>query len=360
MRLACLLALLAAVVPLAADDAKPKFHVVELVPCPHPKGYVCYRATKPVTIDGKLNDEAWAAAPWSEEFADIEGDKKPKPRHRTRMKMLWDDEALYIAAELDEPHVWAYLTEHDAVIFHDNDFEVFIDPNGDNHDYAEFEMNARNTTWDLLLTMPYKDPGNRVLNAWEIVGLKTATHIDGTLNDPRDTDKGWTLEIKWPWKGLQELTDAKLPPKDGNQWRINFSRVEWDTTVEGDKYVKVKDKPEHNWVWSPQGVIDMHRPERWGYLQFTTAAPGKAEFKPDADWARRDLLHRVYYAQRNFRAQHKMFAGKVAELGLKDAPGSLTIEATTRRFEASITEPRGAAAKPKRWSITHDGKFTAE
>src|SRR5262249_46775203 len=54
-----------------------------------PKGYVCYRATKPIIIDGKLDDEAWAAAPWSDDFVDIEEDKKPNPRFRTRVKMLW-------------------------------------------------------------------------------------------------------------------------------------------------------------------------------------------------------------------------------------------------------------------------------
>ncbi|HUR53959.1 MAG TPA: carbohydrate-binding family 9-like protein [Gemmataceae bacterium] len=341
------------------DEPKPKVWTVELEPCPHPKGYVCHRVTKPLTIDGKLNDEAWSAAPWSGEFVDIEGDKKPKPRHRTRMKMLWDDEALYIAAELEEPHVWAYLTEHDSVIFQDNDFEVFIDPNGDSHDYGEFEMNARNTTWDLFLTKPYKD-GGRVLNAWEILGLKTATHIDGTLNDPTDTDKGWTLEIRWPWKGLQELASSKLPPKDGEQWRINFSRVEWDTTIEKGKYQKVKGRPEHNWVWSPQGVIDMHRPERWGYLQFSTAEPGKVDFKPDVDWARRDLLHRVYYAQHNFRKQHGTFAGKLADLGLKNPTDSVTIEATRRTFEASVTEPHGGQRKPKKWTIIQDSRLVVE
>ena len=122
-----------------------------LAPFPHPKGYVCHRATSPITIDGDLADAEWAAAPWTDAFVDIEGDKKPKPRFRTRVKMLWDDEALYIAAELEEPHVWATLTEHDAVIFHDNDFEVFLDPDGDNHLYGELELNALNTTWDLLL-----------------------------------------------------------------------------------------------------------------------------------------------------------------------------------------------------------------
>ena len=136
---------------------------------------------------------------------DIEGDAKPKPRCATRMKMLWDDQYLYIAAELEEPHLWATLTEHDSVIFQDNDFEVFLDPDGDNQNYCELELNALNTTWDLLLTKPYRD-GGRAINAWEILGLKTAVHLDGTLNDPRDKDRGWTVEIAWPWKGLKELT----------------------------------------------------------------------------------------------------------------------------------------------------------
>jgi len=143
---------------------------------PHPKGYVCYRAPSALTIDGKI-EAAWHAAAWTDAFVDIEGDKKPAPRHKTRVKMLWDDEALYILAELEEPDVWATLTEHDATIFYDNDFEMFLDPDGDNHNYGELELNAFNTTWDLLLTKPYKDDGHAV-QAWEIKGLKTAVQVD--------------------------------------------------------------------------------------------------------------------------------------------------------------------------------------
>ena len=71
--------------------------------------------------------------------------------------MLWDDTYLYVGALLEEPHVWATLTQHDSVIFHDNDFEVFIDPDGDNHEYCEIEINALNTEWDLFLNKPYRD-----------------------------------------------------------------------------------------------------------------------------------------------------------------------------------------------------------
>ena len=77
-------------------------------------------------IDGKLDDPAWNDAPWTDDFVDIEGDAKPKPRFRTRAKMLWDDQNLYIAAELEEPYVWATLREHDSVIFRDPDFEDLV------------------------------------------------------------------------------------------------------------------------------------------------------------------------------------------------------------------------------------------
>src|SRR5262245_33516780 len=75
-----------------ADDQPPRKPIVfEDYPFIEAKGYVCYRAASPPLIDGKLNDEAWKAAPWTDVFVDIEGDKKPRPRHRTRVKMLWDD-----------------------------------------------------------------------------------------------------------------------------------------------------------------------------------------------------------------------------------------------------------------------------
>src|SRR5262249_10516359 len=142
------------------------------------------------------------------------------------------------------------------------------------------------------------------VNSWEIPGLKTAVHVDGTINDPSDKDRGWSLEIAFPWKVLGELAYQKVPPGDGAQWRVNFSRVEWLHEIVDGKYRKVPNKKEDNWVWSPQGVIDMHRPETWGYVQFTTAKPGEDKFRPDETGPVRHLLHQVYYAQRDYRKKH--------------------------------------------------------
>ena len=107
-----------------------------------PRFYVCYKAQKPITLDGKLDDGSWKKAEWTESFVDIEGLNKPRPRFRTRVKMLWDDRYFYIAADLEEPAVWATHTERDSVVYEDNDFEIFIDPDGDTHKYCELEISA--------------------------------------------------------------------------------------------------------------------------------------------------------------------------------------------------------------------------
>jgi hypothetical protein len=359
--LAGLLALVAVMIVLPHPPVRPPPEPIDFTDYPYiePRGYVCYRARSPIVVDGKLDDLAWQDAPWSEDFVDIEGDWKPPPRYRTRVKMLWDDACLYIAAELEEPHVWATLTKHDSYIFHeDNDFEVFLDPDGDSHLYAELEMNALNTTWDLLLTRPYKDNG-RPIHAWEIDGLKTAVHTDGTLNDPSDKDRGWTIEIAWPWTGLKDLACTKFPPRDGDRWRINFSRVQGSHTMAGGKYRKDKSKPDDNWVWSPQGVIDMHRPERWGCLLFSTAAPGSVDFWPDPDNQVRFMLHRVLYAQRDFRKARGRWTTSLADLELSSLSdtllGPLRIDATPTLFEASLNGPGG-----KRWRINSEARIWSD
>jgi hypothetical protein len=232
-----------------------------------PLRYHCPRSPSPPNLSGAIDDRVWNLAPWTHDFVDIEGDAKPKPGFRTRAKMLWDDEFLYIAAEMEEPHVWAMLTERDSIIFQDNDFEVFIDPDGDAKSYFELEINALNTVWDLWLEIPYRD-GGQADSAWSIKGLRTSVNVKGTINNPSDIDDGWSVEIAIPWKSLEDKAGARCPPRRGDVWRINFSRVRWQTTIEGGQYKKIPNTPEHNWVWSPQGVIDMHQPEMWGYIEF--------------------------------------------------------------------------------------------
>lgn len=181
--------------------------------------------------------------------------------------MLWDETWLYVAAELEEPHVWATLTERNSVIFHDNDFEIFLNPSCDARNYYEFEINALNTVWDLLLRVPYRE-GGTADSDWCIRGLRTAVHVDGTLNDPSDVDRGWSVEVAMPFAAFDQHEGARCPPRAGDEWLVNFSRVEWDTRIVDGRYRKIEGRAEHNWVWSPMGLIDMHLPLRWGVVRF--------------------------------------------------------------------------------------------
>jgi hypothetical protein len=325
---------------------------------PSPLGYVCYRAASAMTIDGRLAELAWSSAPWTAEFVDIEGDVRPRPALRTRAKMLWDDEYFYVGAEMEEPQLWATLTRHDSVIFQDHDFEVFIDPDGDSHEYYEFEINALGTGWDLFLPWPYKDGGKAIHN-WEIPGLKTAVHLDGTLNDPTDRDRGWTVELAFPWAVLREAARRPSPLADGDQWRVNFSRVEWTLTSVGGGYAKVPGTKENNWVWSPQGVVNMHRPELWGYVQFSTGQPGTVSFAGDPALPARRWLHEVYYAQREYRGAHQRWARTLAELGVAPPAGEElsqgTMEVTASLFQASV-DLRLRGGKTQRWNIRQDAR----
>lgn len=242
---------------------------MNLPPALPPRQYDCLRAPFALRIlDGRLDKPFWQAAPWTDDFIDIEGDLKPNPPLRTRAKMLWDDECFYFAAEMEEPHVWATLTERDSVIFHDNDFEIFLNPTCDAKDYYEFEMNALNTVWDLLLRVPYRQAG-QADNSWFIRGLRTAVHVDGSLNDPSDVDRGWSVEVAMPFRAFDRHRGAPVPPRPGDEWLVNFSRVEWDVEVVDGRYRKIEGRPEHNWVWSPMGLIDMHLPLRWGRVCFS-------------------------------------------------------------------------------------------
>jgi len=326
---------------------------------PAPKGYVCYRADTPIQVDGRLDDQAWKAAPWTDAFIDIQGDDHPRPRFQTRAKMLWDDTYLYVGARLEEPHVWGTLTRHDSVIFNDNDFEIFIDPDGDNHEYYEIEINALNAEWDLLLKKAYRD-GGVAINEWEIPGLKTAVDVAGTLNDSNDTDESWSVELAIPWKALAEYAHRPAPPKDGDQWRINFSRVEWRHEISGGNYRKVPNKPEDNWVWSPQGVIDMHRPERWGYVQFSTATPGHAAYQPDPAGPLRDRLMQIYYAQTDFFEKNKRWTASLGDLKIPDAPGlqehTTRLQLTPEGYEAAITISPPAGQQVT-WTIRQDSRI---
>lgn len=234
-----------------------------------PKTYTAYFTPDKVHVDGVPDEVAWRNVPWSDDFVDIaSGDTMPAQLF-TRFKMCWDDHYCYIAACLGEPDIWGKLTRRDAIIYKDNDFEVFFDPDSDGLNYYELEINALGTVMDLLMDKPYNRGGKANLK-WNFTGLRSAVAVYGSLNKANDIDGRWTVELAIPWQAFSE----NKKPQNGTRWRVNFSRVEWPVNIEEGIYKKQidpkngKNLPEKNWVWSLQGVVNMHVPEKWGYVSF--------------------------------------------------------------------------------------------
>ncbi|MCH5329894.1 MAG: family 10 glycosylhydrolase [Alistipes sp.] len=312
-----------------------------------PRTYDCYRTSEKIRIDGKLNEKSWKLARPTEDFIDIRGEEYPLPSKRTSARMLWDDKNLYIGAVIEEDAIVAKLTQRDTIIYHDNDFEIFLDPDGDGINYFEIETNARGVVLDLLLDKPYRSGGSFFI-PWNCEGLQLAVSRDGTLNKSSDTDKAWYVEMAIPFDALKR--DFK-DPRDYKVWRINFSRVEW----------LKKEGPEENWVWSPTGRIDMHMPERWGFLRFVDAPAGSntAAESESLDGEAYRLLWTMFYAQLDRKAASNNYLRTAEDFMLTDPETGgreITVEATADAFKISV-----AASQPDlRYTVDQNGRFAIE
>ncbi|WP_295650649.1 carbohydrate-binding family 9-like protein [uncultured Mucilaginibacter sp.] len=345
---------------LASDDvfAQSIFKGFESLFTP-PLSYVVHHINSAIVIDGDMNEPAWQQAEWTSSFTDIEGSLRPSPKYNTQVKMLWGDTCLYIAAHLTEPQVWATLKQHDQVIFNDNDFEVFVNPDGTSHHYYEIEFNALNTVFDLYMAKPYRNGGSALI-PFNLSGLRSAVKVDGTLNNPADADQGWTVEMAIPFRDLS-LGDNVQIPVDGQVWRINFSRVEWDTKVENGRNIRLTDDkghrlPEHNWVWSAQGVVNMHYPERWGYLQFTKQ-DGPVAFVLPYSEQQKKYLWLIYYKQKQWFDKYHRYAVSLKQLGIVSRKvkignllNTLSMEATAHQFMVFVSQQGGVG-----YHIDQDG-----
>lgn len=253
--------------------------------------YTALRTREAPVIDGQLNETVWQQATWSSRYVDILTGGPTV--HDTRAAIVWDDENLYLAIRVEEPLVRAQFTERNSPIYQENDVEVFI---GGADAYYEFEINARNTIYEVFFIWQeaYERMGfsrapefartnlqgfngvgfkshPRGLRwghfNWQFPGLKTAVHVDGTLNNDADRDRGWTVELAFPWAGMKWLaTDGRaLPPRNGDEWRIDLSR--FNTYKEAPPA-----KDSGGWVLSPHRVWDSHVPECFPKVTFLTNA----------------------------------------------------------------------------------------
>ena len=163
------------------------------------------------------------------------------PRQATCVRFGWDAQALRVLFVAEDTHPWATLRAHDAPLYKEEVFEVFLDTEGDGLGYFELEVNPNNAVLDGAMRRVRS--GYRKDFGWHCAGLETAVQV---------FSGGWAAELSIPFASV-----AAAPPVVGERWRANFTRID-----------RPPGEPRELSAWSPTGLAQFHVPGRFGVLEF--------------------------------------------------------------------------------------------
>lgn len=207
-----------------------------------------------IVIDGKIDEEAWKLATPSMPFMTSNGSVSELT---VTVKSVWDDTNLYFAFEVKDQHIGSTLKNRDDELWTQDCIEIYLDAKSDGNNYLEIQVSPANVVFDALFT-GHRTPPWQEAKAHDIPGLKTAVHIDGTLNKDDDVDNGYSVEVAIPLASIPDFGD--IPPTLGSTIRANFFRI--DAT--GGKVIGAS-------AFSPAGN-DFHNLSKAGKVRFIQPA----------------------------------------------------------------------------------------
>ncbi|HEY3298773.1 MAG TPA: carbohydrate-binding family 9-like protein [Armatimonadota bacterium] len=186
--------------------------------------YVCHKAKGKITLDGKLDEPDWQRAA---KIVLVTPCDKKQPLTATFARLLWDDQYLYFAAEVEDHDLCGTAEGHDAPWGEDDVTEMFVKPETDQPDYFktgfwEFHATPQGATRDYLWPTQGDYP-EAVARKWDS-GMKLAVKAEGTLNNFFEIDKGYTFEMAIPLAAFSKLAPS---PKPGDRWRFVVSRYDY-------------------------------------------------------------------------------------------------------------------------------------
>jgi len=224
-----------------------------------PTEFECPRAVGRVTIDGKADEAAWAKAAVIESF--VANWANRPGRTKTKARLMWDDEFLYFHAEMEDADLYADIHQTNGNIWENDVFELFFRPSDASLAYYEFQVNPLNAR--LHLFFPSRGAGSlrraRSSGDDRAFHLTTAVVLRGTLNNWRDTDTGWSVEGRIPWKDFGRTGGA---PKAGDTWRFALCRYDYSKQFESPDLTSC----------APLTIVSFHRYEDYARLKFVGAA----------------------------------------------------------------------------------------
>jgi hypothetical protein len=165
--------------------------------------HVARAAVRPV-IDGVLDDAAWANAARIDNFHQVNPIEYAEPSERTEILLLYDDDALYVAARMYTPPggLTANIMRQGASITQEDTLFVTLDPFNTQRGGYFFGLNAHAVRFDGL----YRNV-SEYYSDWDSVWDAATSQFDG----------GWIAEYEIPFKSLS------FDP-NSDTWGLNFSR----------------------------------------------------------------------------------------------------------------------------------------
>ena len=163
-----------------------------------------YRTQMNIEVDGNLNESDWVYAEIASDFTQLEPNPGVQSRYKSTVKVLYDDEAIYIGAMLFDPRpdsILQELSERDR--FNNTDwFGVIIDTYKSGLNAFSFAVTPAGVQSDARLENDDDD------DDWDAVWF----------SNTRIVDNGWIAELKIPYQAL------RFPKSDEQNWYINFGR----------------------------------------------------------------------------------------------------------------------------------------
>jgi hypothetical protein len=216
-----------------------------------------------MTLDGRMQEAAWKKAPLLR-LLPFPG----APELPTTVRAFITDTDLWIGARMADERVWGERKERDAETWKEEVLEVFIDVDGDGNDYLEFQITPLGTVFDANFKKRLgRGEGSRedqiaAAKAFNIEGLETAVHVDGTLNKDDDKDRAWMAEAKIPLASIPGIAEGG--PKAGDTWAVNVYR--FDRPADGKTFA---------YAWSTEPRGDFHQVDKFGQWRVSPTIPLK-------------------------------------------------------------------------------------
>ncbi len=188
--------------------------------------YICRQTAGRIVIDGSLDEADWRKAE-SVNFYRL--DKEDLQNHFPAEspaigKLLWDKDYLYVGLKAFDKDIWGYYTKRDEQTCREDVLEIFLKPNAQRESYYNFEINALGTVFDAFDVKRRFAGGSYRWSKWNCEGLMTGINIKGTLNDWKDKDEYWQLEVAIPFSAFKETAS---PPEPGDEWSFAFCRYDY-------------------------------------------------------------------------------------------------------------------------------------